>query len=137
MIDHISLPVSNYARSRAFYDKALAALGYKVAMEITDSPDYIAAGYGPGGLPEPAFWIGGGRQPSAPPHTPEGQHIAFQAHSRVAVDTFHAAALAGGGSDNGLPGLRPRYHANYYAAFILDPDGHRLEAVCHLPEQQI
>ena len=136
MIDHISLPVSDYGRSRAFYDKALAALGYKVAMEIADSPDFIGAGYGPDGLPEPAFWIGASRQPGAPPNTPDGQHIAFQARSRAAVDSFHAAALAGGGRDNGSPGLRPHYHTNYYAAFVLDPDGHRLEAVCHLPEQQ-
>lgn len=131
MIDHVSLPVSDYARSRAFYDKALGALGYKVAMEITDSPSFVGAGYGPAELPEPAFWIGASRAPGPAPISPEGQHIAFQAADRAAVDRFHAAALAAGGADNGAPGLRPHYHANYYAAFVLDPDGHRLEAVCH------
>jgi catechol 2,3-dioxygenase-like lactoylglutathione lyase family enzyme len=133
VIDHLSLPVSDYARSRAFYDKALGALGYKVAMEVTDSPEYVGAGYGDPGAPEPAFWIGASREPGPPPVTPEGQHVAFRAASRAAVDAFHCEALAAGGADNGAPGLRPHYHANYYAAFVLDPDGHRLEAVCHRP----
>lgn len=131
MIDHISLPVSDYARSRAFYDKALSALGYNLAMEIADSPDFVGAGYGPAELPEPAFWIGASPHPAPPPVSPDGQHVAFRGPDRAAVDAFHAAALATGGRDNGPPGLRPHYHANYYAAFVLDPDGHRLEAVCH------
>ena len=137
MIDHFSLPVSDYARSRAFrafYDKALGTLGYNMLMEMTDSPDYVAAGYGPADLPEPAFWIGAGRIPGPPPETPEGQHIGFRAPDRAAVDAFYAAAVAAGGSDNGAPGLRPQYHPAYYAAFVLDPDGHRIEAVCHRPE---
>jgi catechol 2,3-dioxygenase-like lactoylglutathione lyase family enzyme len=133
MIDHISLPVSDFARSRAFYDKALAAVGYKVTMEITNAPDYLGAGYGPEGTPEAAFWIGASRAPAPAPVSPDGQHVAFQAPGRGAVDAFHNAALAAGGSDNGPPGLRPHYHPNYYAAFVLDPDGHRLEAVCHAP----
>jgi catechol 2,3-dioxygenase-like lactoylglutathione lyase family enzyme len=131
LIDHISLPVSDYARARAFYDKALGALGYKVAMEIADAADFVGAGYGPADLPEPAFWIGAGKPPGPAPVSPEGQHVAFQAADRAAVQRFHAAALAAGGRDNGAPGLRPHYHADYYAAFVLDPDGHRLEAVCH------
>jgi catechol 2,3-dioxygenase-like lactoylglutathione lyase family enzyme len=131
MIDHISLPVSDHARSRAFYDKALGVLGYKVAMEVTDSSDYLGTGYGSADLPEPTFWIGAGREPGSAPVIPDGQHIAFHAPDRAAVDAFHAAALAAGGRDNGPPGLRPHYHPNYYAAFILDPDGYRLEAVCH------
>ncbi len=134
MIDHISLPVSDYARSRAFYDKALGALGFKVAMEITDAPDFIGAGYGALGAPEPVFWIGAARVPGAPPVSPDGQHIAFRAANRRAVDTFYRETLATGGTDNGAPGLRPHYHPSYYAAFVLDPDGHRLEAVCHRPE---
>ena len=134
MIDHFSLPVSDYARSRAFYDKALRTLGYNMLMEMTDSPDYVAAGYGPADLPEPAFWIGAGRIPGPPPETPEGQHIAFRAPDRAAVDAFYTAAVAAGGSDNGAPGLRPQYHPAYYAAFVLDPNGHRIEAVCHRPE---
>jgi catechol 2,3-dioxygenase-like lactoylglutathione lyase family enzyme len=137
MIDHISLPVSDYARSRAFYDKVLGALGYKVAMEIADAPDFIGAGYGPADLPEAAFWIGAGRTPGPPPVSPVGQHIAFQAPDRPAVDAFHSAAVAAGAQDNGPPGLRPHYHPNYYAAFVLDPDGHRLEAVCHRPVDKI
>ncbi len=131
MIDHLSLPVSDYARARAFYDKVLGALGCKVLMEITDAPDFIGAGYGATGSPGPALWIGAARVPVAPPVTPEGQHIAFHAASRAAVDAFHREALAAGGTDNGAPGLRPHYHPNYYAAFVLDPDGHRIEAVCH------
>jgi catechol 2,3-dioxygenase-like lactoylglutathione lyase family enzyme len=137
MIDHISLPASDYARSRAFYDKALGALGYKVAMEITDSPDFVAAGYRPAERPGPAFWIGASRQPEPPPVSPDGQHIAFQAPDRAAVDAFFAAAMAAGGRDNGRPGLRSHYHPDYYAAFVLDPDGHRLEAVCHRPAETL
>lgn len=125
--------MSDYARSRAFYDKALGALGYKVAAEITDSPDFVGAGYGNPTHPEPAFWIGAGRSPGPAPVTPQGQHIAFKAPNRPSVDAFHRAALEAGGRDNGPPGLRPHYHPNYYAAFVLDPDGHRLEAVCHAP----
>jgi catechol 2,3-dioxygenase-like lactoylglutathione lyase family enzyme len=134
MIDHFSLPVSDYARSRAFYDKVLGALGYKVAMEVTDAPTFIGAGYGQPGGPEPTFWIGAPQIASTtPPVTPEGQHVAFRASDRAAVDRFHREALAAGGKDNGPPGLRPHYHPDYYAAFVLDPDGHRIEAVCHRP----
>jgi catechol 2,3-dioxygenase-like lactoylglutathione lyase family enzyme len=99
VIDHLSLPVSDYARSRAFYDKALGALGYKVAMEVTDSPEFVGAGYGNPGGPEPAFWIGAPHEPGASPMTPEGQHVAFRAASRAAVDAFHREALAAGGTD--------------------------------------
>ena len=130
MIDHISLPVSDYARSRAFYDKALGALGFKVAMEITDAPDFIGAGYGALGAPEPVFWIGAARVAGAAPVSPDGQHIAFRAANRAAVDAFYRETLAAGGTDNGAPGLRPHYHPSYYAAFVLDPDGHNIEAVC-------
>lgn len=133
MIDHLSLPVSDYARSRAFYDKVLGTLGYKVRMEITESPEFVGAGYGEADQPEPTFWIGAGREPGPPPVTPPGQHIAFRAQDRAAVDAFHCAALATGGRDNGPPGLRAHYHPSYYAAYVLDPDGHRLEAVCHAP----
>ena len=87
MIDHISLPVSDLARSRAFYDKALAALGYKVIMEITDAPDIVAAGYGREGTPEAGFWIGASRMPAPPPVTPDGQHIAFRAGPSRAMST--------------------------------------------------
>jgi len=128
MLDHIGFPVSDYARSKAFYAKALAPLGYALVMEIgaedTESK-FPAAGFGAAGKPD--FWIGG-----------EGGlrgilHVAIVAKDRAAVDGFHRAALAAGARDNGPPGLRPHYHADYYAAFVLDPDGHNVEAVCHAP----
>jgi catechol 2,3-dioxygenase-like lactoylglutathione lyase family enzyme len=136
MIDHVSLPVADYARSRAFYDRCLGALGYKRVIESAEEPDYIWCGYAEAEGAEPPFCVGassgpGGRPPTA---TPEGQHIAFTAPDRAAVDSFHKEALLAGGRDNGAPGLRPQYHPNYYAAFVLDPDGHRIEAVCHRPD---
>ena len=126
MIDHIGFPVADYARSKAFYLKALAPLGYALVMEVQqDANDSPAAGFGANGKPD--FWIGG-----------EGAlnrsvHIAVVARDRPSVDAFYRAALAAGGKDNGAPGLRPRYHPNYYDAFVLDPDGHNVEAVCHTP----
>lgn len=128
MFDHIGFPVADLARSRAFYERALAPLGIVVGMEITaemtgGEGEHI--GFGPEGHPQ--FWIGTGR-----PLTGR-LHVAFAARSRAAVDAFHAAALAAGGTDNGAPGLRPHYHENYYGAFALDPDGHNIEAVCHMP----
>ncbi len=130
MFDHISLPVSDYARARAFYDVVMAALGHACVLE-QDEADYIAGGYGDD-PDEPAFWVGAGKPPGT--ITPQyGQHIAFRAPDRAAVDAFHAAGLAAGGRDNGAPGLRPHYHPNYYAAFLIDPEGHHLEVVCHRP----
>jgi len=126
MIDHIGFPVSDYARSKAFYEKALAPLGYTVIMEFAEtSSGSPAIGFGRDGKPD--FWIGG-----------EGGlqgvlHVAIAADNRAMVDAFYSAALAAGGKDNGAPGLRPHYHPNYYGAFVLDPDGHNVEAVCHRP----
>lgn len=126
MIDHLGFPVSDYQRSKAFYEKALAPLGYVLVMEVQqDERDSPAAGFGIDG--KPAFWIGG-----------EGglnraMHVAIAAKSRSAVDAFYRAAIAAGARDNGAPGLRPQYHPNYYGAFVLDPDGHNIEAVCHAP----
>ncbi len=126
MLDHAGFPVSDYARSKAFYLRALAPLGYVLVMEVRqDENDSPAAGFGAGGKPD--FWIGGEGGLQRP------IHIAIAAQDRAAVDAFHRAALAAGGKDNGTPGLRPHYHANYYAAFVLDPDGHNIEAVCHAP----
>lgn len=133
MIDHLSLPVGNLDRSRAFYDAALAPLGYHRVVDVLDQPDYVAAAYGTGET-EPPFSIGTAREPMPPPVPLIGQHIAFKADNRAAVDAFYRAALATGGTDNGPPGLRPHYHPNYYAAFVIDPDGHHIEAVCHTPE---
>jgi catechol 2,3-dioxygenase-like lactoylglutathione lyase family enzyme len=135
MIDHISLSVADLDRSRSFYDRVLSALGVRRVTDVEDAPGYSAAGYGTT-EGEPAFWIGVGTGEDdkfvAPP--PQGQHVAFAAPNRGAVDLFHASALIADGRDNGLPGLRVQYHPNYYAAFVIDPDGHRIEAVCHKPE---
>lgn len=127
MIDHFGFPVRDYRHSRAFYDRVLAPLGYSVQKEVTREMTGSSAhcGYGADGRPQ--FWIGDG-------DTREGNfHIAFAAKDRKAVDAFYAAALAAGARDNGAPGIRAHYHPNYYAAFVLDPDGHNIEAVCHLP----
>lgn len=121
MIDHISLGVSDLSRSAAFYDAVLGAMGWKRIMAFEH-----AVGYGP--AQQPIFWIGtaGSTVYGA------GTHVALGSDNRAAVDAFHAAGLAAGGQDNGAPGLRP-YHPNYYGAFLIDPDGHHLEAVCHRP----
>jgi catechol 2,3-dioxygenase-like lactoylglutathione lyase family enzyme len=121
MIDHTGITVSDIATSKAFYRAALAPLGYAVLMEWEG-----IAGFGL--APKPDFWVGEGT-PNVPPI-----HVAFRAESRRLVDAFHKAAVAAGGRDNGPPGLRPLYHPNYYGAFVLDPDGHNIEAVCHTPE---
>jgi len=120
MIDHLTLTVRDFPGSRAFYEKALAPLGYRVLMEFGDM-----CGFGDA---KPYLWV----KPGDPPITP--QHLAFVAPTRAAVAAFHAAALAAGGRDNGAPGLRPDYHESYYAAFVIDPNGHNLEAVIHRPE---
>lgn len=134
MLDHTSLAVADCGRSRAFYDQVLAVLGHRRVMEMTDTPEYVAAGYG-ASEDEPAFWIGAARAPGGPaPKPPDGQHVAFAAASRAAVDAFYEAALRPGGTDNGPPGLREHYHPNYYACFVIGPDGHHIEAVCHRPE---
>lgn len=128
MIDHTGVAVSDLKKSKAFYEAALAPLGYAVLMEfpaaITGSTDVV----GFGAPPKADFWIYQGN-PNQPPI-----HIAFRAAKRTAVNAFHKAALAAGGKDNGTPGLRSHYHPNYYGAFVLDPDGHNIEAVCHDPE---
>ena len=128
MIDHLGFSVSDFARSRAFYVQALAPLGYAPVMDVTkeQSGGYEGTGFGPPGRPH--FWIGTGEARSG------STHVAFAASSRAAVDAFHRAALAAGGRDNGAPGLRPHYHEHYYGAFVFDPDGHNIEAVCHVPQ---
>lgn len=128
MIDHTGITVSDYARSKAFYDRALAPINYAMLAEFDPSVtgDTYVAGYGE--APKPDFWIIGGA-PNKPP-----VHVAFRVASRAIVDAFYRAALEAGGKDNGPPGLRPHYHPNYYGAFVLDPDGHNIETVCHEPE---
>lgn len=127
MIDHTGLHVSDPARSRAFYDRALAPLGYVMIKEIPTqfTGGLVVLGYGE--APNADFWVTEG-SPESP-----AIHVAFRAKSRAAVDAFYAAALAAGGRDHGPPGLRPHYHADYYGAFVLDPDGHNIEAVCRVP----
>src|SRR5262245_32060152 len=126
MIDHIGFPVSDYERAKTFYAKALAPLGYSLIMEVAqDQNDAPAAGFGVNGKPD--FWIGGEGGLNKP------VHIAITTNDRATVDSFYKAALAAGGRDNGAPGLRPHYHPNYYGAFVLDHDGHNIEAVCHAP----
>jgi catechol 2,3-dioxygenase-like lactoylglutathione lyase family enzyme len=128
MIDHIGFPVSDYARSKIFYAKALAPLDYSLVMEVTqqETGNGPAAGFGAMGKPD--FWIGGEGGLNKP------LHVAILARDRSTVDAFYKAAIAAGGRDNGAPGTRAHYHANYYGAFVLDPDGHNIEAVCHKPE---
>lgn len=122
MIDHLSISVSDIARSRPFYTAALGALGYRPHKDFGD-----AVGFSDGKGADPAgdFWIVE-KTPAAPP-----PHFAFTASSRAEVDAFFAAAIAAGGRDNGPPGIRAIYHPNYYAAFVFDPDGYNIEAVCH------
>jgi catechol 2,3-dioxygenase-like lactoylglutathione lyase family enzyme len=127
ILDHITLVVSDYARSRLFYEKALAPLGIKRVMEFGQ-----ACGFGR--TEKPSFWIGTGPTSFQKPEqlrviTPT--HVAFVARSRAEVDTFYKAALEAGGRDFGAPGLRTHYHPNYYGSFVLDPDGHDIEAVFH------
>ena len=127
MLDHIVFGVSNFARSKTFYEAALAPLGYGVTMQISSDGPHgrTYTGFGSQGLAY--FWIGTG-------DVLKGQiHVAFMAKDRTGVNAFYRAAIAAGGTDNGPPGLRAHYHPHYYAAFVLDPDGHNIEAVCHQP----
>lgn len=126
LIDHVTVMVSDYERSKRFYEQALAPLGVTLVMEFG-----TAAGFGRG---KPDLWIGKGPtdfQKAEHLATITPTHVALAAKSRDEVDGFYKAALAAGGVDHGAPGLRPHYHANYYGAFVLDPDGHNIEAVFH------
>jgi catechol 2,3-dioxygenase-like lactoylglutathione lyase family enzyme len=124
MFDHVKFGVSDYAASKAFFLKALEPLGVAVASEGT--PTYGVELCPPGGKVSLCLYQTGEK--------PAHLHLAFQAENRRQVEAFHRAALEAGGKDNGAPGLRPHYHANYYAAFVLGPDGHNIEVVCHEPE---
>jgi catechol 2,3-dioxygenase-like lactoylglutathione lyase family enzyme len=129
MLDHVGFAVGDAERSGAFYEQALAPLGIKLIM--TAGPEHTESGgtaHGFGSNGKPCFWVGDNERVG------EGTHVAFAANRRAEVDAFHAAALAAGGRDNGRPGLRPQYHPDYYGAFVFDPDGINVEAVCHRPE---
>ncbi len=129
MIDHMGLTVSNIAKSREFYAKALEPLGYALCKNSPRAASFgVREGHGKSADPGGDFWLSEGT-----PMTPR-VHFAFNAASRMEVDAFFAASLAAGGVENGAPGLRPHYHPNYYAAFVLDPDGYNVEAVCHVAE---
>ena len=121
IIDHIGLVVSDYQKSKEFYASCLAPLDIHLVMEFEGW-----AGFGRNGKPE--FWFG----PNGEAH--KSMHIAFSAETRDQVDKFYQAALAAGGKDNGAPGIREIYHPSYYGAFVYDPDGHNIEAVCHRSE---
>ena len=123
MLDHVSLPVSKLEQSKRFYEEALSPLGYELIME------HHISGVGFGESAKPDFWIRQGEVGAA-------VHVAFASEDRATVDALHEAAMAAGGRDNGGPGLRPEYHPSYYGAFVFDPDGNNIEAVCHGPEQE-
>ncbi len=124
VIDHVNLAVTDFPRALAFYDAALATLGIDRLAEFTVGQRRFA-GYGREGRPR--FWLSSGA-------TRRGDvHLAFVANSRAEITAFYSVALSMGGRDNGAPGLRAQYHPNYFAAFVLDPDGHNIEAVCHEP----
>ncbi|MES2935600.1 MAG: VOC family protein [Pseudomonadota bacterium] len=132
MIDHSGFTVSDISRSKAYYKLALAPIDYSLLMEfpaaITGTTD--VAGFGEPDKPD--FWLSQAT-PAKPAHSP-ALHFAFAAANRAQVDAYYTAAIAAGGQDNGAPGLRPHYHPNYYGAFVLDPDGHNIEVVCHQAE---
>jgi catechol 2,3-dioxygenase-like lactoylglutathione lyase family enzyme len=127
LIDHSGISVSNFGKAEAFYDAALKPLGASLMMMVP--PEHTGGvkvgGYG---RVKPDFWLHEG-----PKQTPP-VHFAFTAETRAQVDAFYNAAMAAGGTDNGKPGLRPHYHEHYYGAFVRDPDGNNIEAVCHKPE---
>jgi catechol 2,3-dioxygenase-like lactoylglutathione lyase family enzyme len=121
MFDHVGIGVSDYAASKAFFLKALQPIGVGVVME---GP--YGVGLGQNG--KPTLWL------SSTSEKPAHLHLAFAAETRAQVNAFYRAALEAGGKDNGAPGLRPHYHLNYYGAFVIGPDGHNVEVVCHKPE---
>jgi catechol 2,3-dioxygenase-like lactoylglutathione lyase family enzyme len=126
MLDHMTFRVADIERTRTFYAAALAPLGYRLAFDDVHDGVHIL-GFADGDRLDTWFVGGAAGTPTT------GCHLAWQAPDRAAVDAFHAAALAAGGRDNGAPGLRPHYHADYYGAFVIDPDGNNVEAVCHRP----
>lgn len=132
LIDHMGITVDDLAKSKAFYSKSLASLGYVLVNDNSSSVSLaVKDGYGKSTDPAGDIWLSIGS-----PMVPR-PHFAFSAASRMAVDAFFAAGIAAGGTDNGGPRIRSQYHSNYYAAYLLDPDGHNIEAVCHSSTDQV
>jgi len=127
MLDHISITVADVEKAKAFYEAALKPLGVGVVMSVSAEETGTTGYYGLGEGQKPYLWIAEGPTHSGP------MHIALAADARAKVDAFYKAAMAAGAKDNGPPGIRAQYHPTYYGAFVIDPDGHNLEAVCHLP----
>lgn len=127
MLDHVGILVADWTKSRAFYDAAFAPLGYTMLAEV---PEQFTGGVKVGGYgkQKPDFWLTESNEVGP------GRHYAFIAADHAEVDAFYAAAMANGGRDNGGPGPRPHYHEHYYGAFVIDPDGNNVEAVCHAPK---
>ncbi len=130
-IDHVSVGCKDVKKARAFYDPVLATIGYQPVMPLEIQGELLAIGYGDAG--QPSFWV---QLPfdRNPATMGNGVHIAFTAATRAAVDAFYLAAIEAGGIDDGQPGLRHEYHPSYYAAFVRDKDGNKIEAVCHAPD---
>jgi catechol 2,3-dioxygenase-like lactoylglutathione lyase family enzyme len=127
MIDHTGVAVSDFDKSKTFYRTALEPIGFELLFEFSAEVTGFADVAGFGEQPKAEFWINRG-EPNKPP-----VHVAFRVRKRSLVDAFYSAALVAGGRSNGAPGLRPHYHSDYYGAFVLDPDGHNIEVVCHEP----
>lgn len=137
MLDHMTFRVRDIARAKAFYTPTLAPLGYTVAFEGQYGANILGFAHPDAAEPDGRrtdVWFIDGPSPYGGPAATSGCHLAWRAATRAQVDAFHRAALAAGGRDNGPPGLRPDYHPHYYGAFVIDPEGNNIEAVCHLPE---
>ena len=137
MLDHMTFRVTDIHRAKAFYGAVLAPLGYSVAYEGQHGANILGFSYPDSSEPDGKkadVWFIDGPSPYGGPPATAGCHLAWRAESRAQVDAFYRAALAAGGKDNGAPGLRPHYHPHYYGAFVIDPEGNNIEAVCHRPE---
>ncbi|MBB5202717.1 catechol 2,3-dioxygenase-like lactoylglutathione lyase family enzyme [Inhella inkyongensis] len=138
MLDHMTFRVRDIARAKSFYSAALAPLGYSLDVEGQyEGSTYLGFAFPDATQPEGKkfdVWFVDGPSPFGGPPATTGCHLAWRAGSRAEVDAFYRAALEAGGRDNGAPGLRAHYHPHYYGAFVIDPEGNNIEAVCHLPE---
>jgi catechol 2,3-dioxygenase-like lactoylglutathione lyase family enzyme len=137
MLDHMTFRVQDIVRTKAFYQPVLQTLGYKVAYEGFYGSNVLGFAYPDTGQPSGEkidTWFVDGSSPYGGHPVTAGCHLCWLAKDRKSVDAFYAAAIKAGGKDNGVPSLRPHYHPNYYGAFVIDPDGNNIEAVCHSPE---